>query len=256
MKIGRSKFFSFLSWGMIGAVLMLLVPHIAHPGEFRVTPIRLEFDRGSKSGVITVINEGEDKLFVQMKALEWTQDVEGKDQYTETKDILFFPRMMTLDKKEERILRAGIRMPATTKEKTYRLFIEEIPGPKKAEGVNVAIAIRFGVPIFVKPLKEVAKGVIEKIDLSKGVLSVQVRNAGNVHFIINSVNIKGKNVKGEEVFSKELSGWYLLNNVSRGYTTPIPGEFCKNIAKLEVEVKTNRFSLDGKKDVLQGMCLP
>jgi len=241
---------------MIGAVLMLLVPHIAHPGEFRVTPIRLEFDRGSKSGVITVINEGEDKLFVQMKALEWTQDVEGKDQYTETKDILFFPRMMTLDKKEERILRAGIRMPATTKEKTYRLFIEEIPGPKKAEGVNVAIAIRFGVPIFVKPLKEVAKGVIEKIDLSKGVLSVQVRNAGNVHFIINSVNIKGKNVKGEEVFSKELSGWYLLNNVSRGYTTPIPGEFCKNIAKLEVEVKTNRFSLDGKKDVLQGMCLP
>jgi fimbrial chaperone protein len=256
MKIGRSRPFSFLGWGMIGAVLMLLVPYIAHPGEFRVTPIRLDFDRGSKSGVITVINEGEDKLLVQMKAFEWTQDAEGKDQYTETKDILFFPRIMTLDQKEERILRAGTRMPATTKEKTYRLFIEEIPGPRKTEGVNVAIAIRFGVPIFVKPLKEEAKGVIEKIDLSKGVLSVQVKNAGNVHFIINSVNIKGKNVKGEEVFSKELSGWYLLNNVSRVYTTPIPGEFCKNIAKLEVEVKTNRFSLDGKKDVLQGTCLP
>jgi fimbrial chaperone protein len=256
MKIGRSKVFSFLNWGMVGAVLIPLIPCAAYPGEFRVTPIRLDFDRGSKSGVITVINEGEEKLHVQMKALEWTQDAEGKDQYAETKDILFFPRMMTLEKKEERILRAGIRIPATAREKTYRLFIEEIPGPRKAEGVNVAIAIRFGVPIFVKPLKEEAKGAIEKIELSKGILNVRVKNAGNVHFIINSVSIKGKNVKGEEVFSKELSGWYLLNDVSRVYTTSILGEACKNIAKLEVEIKTNRFSLSGKQDVVQGMCLP
>jgi fimbrial chaperone protein len=256
MKIGRSKLFGFPNWEMVGALLILLIPCIAHPGEFRVTPIRLDFDRGSKSGVITVINEGEEKLHVQMKAVEWTQDAEGKDQYTETKDILFFPRMMTLEKKEEKILRAGIRIPATAREKTYRLFIEEIPGPKKAEGVNVAIAIRFGAPIFVKPLKEEAKGAIEKIELSKGVLNVHVRNAGNVHFIIHSVNIKGKNVKEEEVFSKELSGWYLLNNVSRVYATPIPEEFCKNIAKLEIEVKTDRFSLSSKQDVLQGMCQP
>src|SRR4030042_401109 len=112
------------------------------------------------------------------------------DQYVETHDIIFFPRMMTLEKKEEKILRAGIKIPATTKEKTYRLFIEEIPGPRKAEGVNVAIAIRFGVPIFVKPFKDDAKGVIEKIELSKGVLNVHVKNAGNVHLIIHSVNIK------------------------------------------------------------------
>jgi len=54
-----------------------------------------------------------------MKAFEWTQDSEGKDKYTETQDILFFPKIMVSEKKEERILRAGIRMPAVTKEKTY-----------------------------------------------------------------------------------------------------------------------------------------
>jgi fimbrial chaperone protein len=257
MKIGRPKAHSFfLKSGLISILLILLIPCITYPGEFRVTPIRLDFDRGAKSGVITVVNEGEEKLHVQMKAFEWTQDAEGKDQYVETNDIIFFPRMMTLEKKEEKILRAGIKIPATTKEKTYRLFIEEIPGPRKVEGVNVAIAIRFGVPIFVKPFKEDAKGVIEKIELSKGVLNVRVKNAGNVHFIIHSVNIKGKNTKEEEVFSKELSGWYLLNNVSRIYTTPIPGEFCKNIAKLEIEIKTNRFNFNGKLDVVQTMCLP
>jgi len=257
MKIGRPKAYSFfIKFGLIGILLILLIPCITYSGEFRVMPIRLDFDRGAKSGVITVVNEGEEKLHVQMKAFEWSQDADGKDKYVETNDIIFFPRMMMLEKKEERILRAGIKIPATTKEKTYRLFIEEIPGPRKAEGVNVAIAIRFGVPIFVKPFKEDAKGGIEKIELSKGVLNVHVKNTGNVHFIINSVNIKGRNVKEEEVFSKELSGWYLLNNVSRTYTTPIPGEFCKNIAKFDIEVKTNRFNFNGKLDVVQAMCLP
>ena len=235
---------------------LILIPFIAFSGEFRVTPIRLDFDRGAKSGVITILNEGGDKLNVQMKAFEWTQNAEGKDQYTETNDIIFFPRIMALEKSEEKILRAGIKIPATTKEKTYRLFIEEIPEPKKAEGVNVAIAIRFGVPIFVKPLKEEVKGEIEKVELSKGVLSALVKNRGNTHFIINSIDIKGKNAKGEAIFSKELSGWYLLSGVSRLYSTPIPQEVCKDLVRLDMEIKTDRFNLNGKLDVDQAMCLP
>lgn len=85
-----------------------IIPSIAFSGEFRVTPIRLDFDRGTKSGVITIVNEGSDKLNVQMKAFEWTQNADGKDQYTETNDIIFFPRIMALEKNTEKILRAGI----------------------------------------------------------------------------------------------------------------------------------------------------
>jgi len=233
-----------------------LIPCLAFSGEFRVTPIRLDFDRGTKSGVVTIVNEGGDKLNVQMKAFEWTQNADGKDQYTETNDIIFFPRIMALGKNEEKILRAGIKIPATTREKTYRLYIEEIPEPKKAEGVNIAIAIRFGVPIFVKPLKEEVKGEIEKVELSKGVLNVLIKNRGNTHFIIQSIDVRGKNTKGEEIFSKELSGWYLLSGVSRLYTTPIPQEVCKDLSKLDIEVKTDRFNLNGKLDVDQTMCIP
>jgi fimbrial chaperone protein len=234
----------------------IIPPSLVLCGEFRVTPIRLEFDRANKSGVITVINEGEEKLSVQMKAFEWTQDAEGKDQYIETNDIIFFPRMMALEKNEERVIRAGIKIPATSREKTYRLFIEEIPSPQKAEGVNIAITIRFGVPIFGKPIKEEVRGQIEKIELSKGILNAYLVNKGNTHFIINSIEIKGKNNKNEAIFSKELSGWYLLNGASRNYSSPVPQEVCKEISKIEVEVKTNRFNLNGKLDVDQAMCLP
>lgn len=241
------------------AILLLsfiLFPSITYSAEWRVTPIRLDLGRDAKTGVITVINEGAVKLQLQMKAFEWTQDAEGKDTYTETNDIIFYPKIMIFEKAEERILRAGIKIPATTKEKTYRLFIEEIPEPKKAEGVRVAIAIRFGVPIFVKPLKEEAKGEIEKIEMSKGVINALIKNTGNLHFIINSIDIKGKNLKGEEIFSKELSGWYLLSGASRLYTTTIPQDVCSDLAKIYLEVKTDKFILNGNLDADKKMCLP
>lgn len=232
----------------------LLSPSITYPGEWRVTPIRLDFGKDVKSGVISVINEKDEKLRVQMKASEWTQDAEGKDTYTETNDIIFFPKIMVFEKAEERILRAGIKMPPVSNEKTYRLFIEEIPEPKKAEGVNVAIAIKFGVPIFVKPLKEDAKGEIERLELTEGIMNVAVRNSGNVHFRINSVTISGTDRNGKEIFSKELAGWYLLHGASRVYSTPIPTNICSELLSVEAVVKTDRFVLNSKTSISTVNC--
>lgn len=237
-------------------LLLLLLPVAARAGDWRVSPIRLDLGRDAKSGAVTVTNDSDDRLQVQMKAFEWTQDAEGKDRYDETGEILFFPRLMILERKEERILRAGIRVPAAAKEKTYRLFIEEIPGPRKAEGVNVAVAIRFGVPIFVKPLKEEVRGEVGVLTMSAGVLLVPVKNTGNVHFVVQSVLVRGRNGAGEEIFSRELSGWYLLAGASRGYTTTVPAEACFNAAVIEAEVKTDKLPLRGRMGVDRSMCGP
>lgn len=237
-------------------LLILLSPAVVHSGEWRVSPIRLDLGRNAKSGVVTVYNEADEPLQVQMRAFEWTQDGEGKDLYTETEDLIFFPRIMIFTKKEERILRAGIRVPAAKKEKAYRLYVEEIPGPRKDEGVNVAIAIRIGVPVFVKPLKEEPKGEVGKMGMEKGVLSIPVRNAGNVHFVIRSITVAGENQKGEKVFSRDISGWYLLADASRLYSTEIPKEVCTDLVNIEVEAKTDRFSFAGGFAPDRAMCEP
>jgi fimbrial chaperone protein len=237
-------------------LLFLLLPVAARAGDWRVSPIRLDLGRDAKSGAVTVANDADERLQVQMKAFEWTQDAEGKDRYEETGEILFFPRLMILEPKEEKILRAGIRVPAAAKEKTFRLFIEEIPGPRKTEGVNVAVAIRFGVPIFVKPLKEEARGEVGAMTMSAGALLVPVNNTGNVHFVVQSVLVRGRNGAGEEIFSRELSGWYLLAGVSRGYATTVPGGSCGNLAVIEAEVKTDKLPLRGRLVVDRSMCGP
>lgn len=243
-------------WPII-VLINLFFQSTALAGLFSVTPIKLVFGKDAKSGIVMVTNDGDDPLQVQMKAFEWTQDAEGKDQYKETEEIIFFPKIMMLKKGETRSLRTGIKIPASVREKTYRLFIEEIPGPKKEQsGAQVQIAIRFGVPIFVIPVKEELSGKIEDLALVKGVLNMVIKNTGNTHFIINFINIKGRDAKGAEIFSNELSGWYLLHSVSRSYKTDIPQEPCQNLSKIEVEVKTDQLSLNGKLDVDKTMCLP
>jgi fimbrial chaperone protein len=212
---------------LLNAIIFLLVivllPSVGDAGQFRVAPIRLDFDHKARSGVINVINEGQDPLQVQMKAYEWTQDAAGKDKYVETQDIIFLPRIMRIEQDETRLVRAGIRVPATTKEKTYRLFIEEIPdATQKAPGAQIKVAIRFGVPVFAKPLQETLAAEIDEIKLAGGTVSVAVKNAGNTHVFTRSITIRALGGDGAETFSQELSGWYQLAGVSRSYSRQSP----------------------------------
>jgi fimbrial chaperone protein len=247
--------FARLLAGLISCTL--LWPSLALAGAWGVTPIMLHLGRDARSAVITVSNDEDKRLEVQMKAAEWTQDARGNDVYEDTNDIIFFPKLLIFGKKEEKIIRAGIKIPAISREKTYRLFIEEIPAPRKAETTSVAIAIKFGVPIFVSPLKEELKGEIGNIAISKGVVEALVKNTGNVHFVIDSVTVRGENAQGTETFSKDIAGWYLLGGASRLYTATAPRDACAHTTKVTVEVKTSeKLKINGVLDVDKTMCLP
>src|SRR5574337_916445 len=115
-----------------------LTPSQGFSANFSISPTSLELSGGVKSGVFSVKNGGTDKLNVQISLKEWAQDADGKDVYTDTKDIVFFPKIMTVEPGEQRAIRIGAKAPAALREKTYRLFVEEIPSPKEAETVRPA----------------------------------------------------------------------------------------------------------------------
>ncbi len=240
---------------LLGAFLLfLLYPAAPRAGEFSVSPIRMDFDKDVRTGVVTVSSESPDKLNLQMRAFEWTEDDQGKDVYTETQDLVFFPKIMTLSKGEKKTLRSGVESLPVGKEKAYRLFVEEIPSRKKAEGVNVSIAIRFGIPVFVKPERETPGAEIEKVEVAGGVAKVTVKNTGNVHLVIDSITLKGKNAGGKETFSKDLAGWYLLAGASRTYTATIQREVCEGTSMLYIEAVVGKTDLKKEFELGNGMC--
>lgn len=236
---------------------MLAFPYAVSAGVWQVTPIRLDFDGKARSGVITVRNDGEEKLVLTVDAREWTQPEEGKDVYSSTDDLLFFPKKLTVLPKEERVIRVGTKVAAGTKEKTYRLYIKEepeAPGKKTTGAAQVSIAMQFAVPVFVKPPRDEVRGEMRGTRLENGEARAVLANKGNVHFRVNTVRFVGKNAAGETIFSQEVNGWYLLSGAARLYATPVPADKCSALHVIDVQVDADLTKLNGKIDVDKNAC--
>ena len=233
---------------------ILLQPFSAHAGIWQVIPIRVDLDQKSRSGVITVRNDAEEKLIIRAEAFEWVQNEEGKDAYVPSDELIFFPKVLTVNPKEERVIRIGIRAPEIKKEKTYRLFLKEEAAPQSDEANKVVIAIQFGLPIFSKPAKEEVAGTLQELSLRDGHLNLIVNNTGNTHFRINTVALSGVDQAGVEQFTQELNGWYLLSGGARTYAALIPEDICRQLKVIQVQVNADRLTLSGKFDVQPDMC--
>lgn len=249
----KKSLYGFMSF-IIFFFSSLLVPGRA--GDFKVTPIRLDFDKESQISVVTVEAEGPRKLNFQIRAYEWIQDGEGRDRYRETDDLIFFPKLMTVTKEKEKNIRVGVKNPVTEEEKTYRLFIEEIPEKAKHDGLNISIALRFGVPIFVKPVKEDVRADIERLHFADGTFTTFIKNTGNTHIPLTSVVFRGTDSKGAELFSNSVDGWYLLRDSLRPYSVKVAKGVCQELSKVSVEVVSDRLSLTKDFEVKHGTCSP
>ena len=221
----------------VGAICLLL-PIEAGAGLFSISPIRLDLDRQNKTDSIGVSNEETArKLDMQAKLMEWTQDANGNDIYVDSNDLVFFPRIFSIDKQDQRVVRVGIKVPATTIEKSYRLFIEELPPPPDPDkkGAQVLFVLRFGVPVFVRPEKEQIAGSIEGVEAIPGGVAVIVKNSGNSNFQIQSLAISGGG------FEKEIVAGYVLAGATKHVGAQFTPEVCKKISKLRIVMKSDRI---------------
>jgi fimbrial chaperone protein len=244
---------------MVGACCAFIaLPPVAGAGEFSVNPIRLELGAAVRSGVITVKNDGKDKLSFQLAAMEWSQDDSGKDQYANTSDLIFFPKIMSVEPGQEGLIRVGTKKPIVPVEKTYRLFIEELPAPTKSPenpGVQINVLIRFGAPIFINPIKAQDALEIEALSLANGALTFSVRNTGNRHQVVQGVQLRGVDTSGKETYALTIADRYLLAGTNKPYTTSISTDQCSKLARVEVEVKTDKAKAMSKLEVKPPMCL-
>jgi fimbrial chaperone protein len=234
---------------LVAALLCGALPP-AIGGEFSVTPISVELKPGAMSETLTVANFAKEKLRVNVRLMEWTQDAQGKDVYKDSNDLVYFPRQMEVDPEGKRLVRVGLKSPAGTVERTYRLFIEEQPDPAtESNRSQVAFLFRFGVPVFVPPAVPKPQPEVPDPTLKGGKLSVVVRNTGNQHFRVLKV------VFGDGAgYQKDVSGWYSLAGTERTYTADIPGDVCRKATAFSVAVEGEGFRLDRKVNVDPASC--
>lgn len=243
----------------LAACMALLWGAPAAAGEFSVNPVRLELGPAARSGAISVKNEGKHPLSFQLQAREWRQDADGKDEHVDTADLVFFPKIMTVEPGQEGVIRVGTRTPVVPTEKTYRLFIEELPSnvrPPEGPGAKINFLIRFGAPIFVGPAQPKDALELGTPTLAAGQLAFSARNDGNRHQMIQSIRIQGMDAQGQQVVSLALADRYILSGVSKPYLATIAPDQCQKLAALEVGLTTDKQEVKRRIEVTRSMCAP
>jgi fimbrial chaperone protein len=237
--------------------IFLLLPALSFAGSFSILPLRVHLGEGARIETITITNQAQEKVTVKVKALEWTQEQTGKDDYLPTKDLIYFPRIVSIEGKGKQLIKLTYKAAPGEVEKAYRLFIEEVPGEQVgSEQMALRMTLRMSVPVFVAPKPEaVSAARIEKVELSGGTVSVQVTNTGNKHVFIRSVAVRGTDGEGKTVFSGETRGWYQLPGKSRTYSLKVQQETCPGLRNLEVKVSAQEFTLQEEIGVDPGGCL-
>lgn len=253
-RIRRAGVLFVFLYAAVAFFLFQARPALSSSGKWAISPVTIELDSRTRSAVVTVYNQGEGTGDYEVKVTEWSQNDKGEDVQSPTKDIIYFPRFLKIEKNESRVIRVAARTPAARNEKTYRLIVAELPDRSTPKTTGVIFQFQFAIPLFVLPPNKIVKGKIMNSGVSNGEARTTVSNEGNTRFRVESVAVQGRNPKGEIVFDKTITGWYLLAGSSKVYSVPIPADQCSGMSTLDLTVKTRSLVLKDAVSVDRTAC--
>ena len=214
-----------------------LLPHGVYGSSFQVYPIRVSFAPKETTTLLTVRNEAKKPLRLQIGVFAWDESRKGEMVLKPTDDIIFYPTLLSLNPGDQRNVRVGTNNQANgAKEKTYRIFFEEIPSEERPATTGIQLRTKIGIPIFIQPEKSTIKGLIDQLAMKALEFSFELKNEGNVHFQPRGIRVKAAGQNGDTVLERQLPGWYILAGQTREYRIEVSKSDCQKIKDLSVEV--------------------
>jgi fimbrial chaperone protein len=237
-------------------ISLCALPGSSLAANFTVSPVKIFFDAGQKTSVLTITNNAAQPLTLQVTAVGWSQGDEGRDVYSPTRDIIVFPGIFTVERGQKRILRIGMRVPPAANERTYRIYMEEVRPShgEELKGSALTTLMKVGVPVFMSPFKASPEAAIEKVGIANSIFSFSVANRGNVHYIVRNVKVEGFDKEGNHILGRDFTGWYILAGRAKKFSGEIPYEVCMKMVTLKIEVATDVLSMRESLSVLPKMC--
>jgi fimbrial chaperone protein len=241
--------------GLVG--LVLTAPE-ARAASLSVNPTQIRLSRQSPSALLTIKNEGTSATRVHVTVHAWDQRLDGQMDLKPTTDIVFFPSMVTLTPGQGRTIRIGTTAAFTATERSYRIFIEELPTPAEegVQGSAVRMYTRLGIPIFLEPSDAKPLPRLGAAKLGDGELHFRLENSGTSHFVPESVVVKGYGARGEVILNRKLTGWYVLAGGARQFDVSFDSPDCGRLRSLAIEAQVGETVLKEQLATPRGTCRP
>jgi len=226
-----------LAAGLFSLLLLLAASGVAQASSFSVSPIRVTISKDQPTATVHLQNRSSTPTVVQLSLKAWTQK-DGKDVYSDTRDLVATPPIFTIPAGQEQIVRIGLRHKSDSgKELAYRLFLTEIPPPPKPGFRGLRFALKVGLPVFVPP-PGVAQAKLEwSADRPKaGQIALHVINAGNAHAHIMRLALSTPGASKPFYSSK---GGYVLAGNELTWTVENAGKSVSGISDIDITAQTD-----------------
>ena len=192
--------------------LALLMSAIATAADWEIDPVRIELSPEQQTAAITLRNASDQPTSIQIEVVAWSQ-VDGKDVYSASRELLVSPPIVTIAAKGEQVVRAALRRSAdASKELSYRINLQELPPPPTPGFNGVQVALRVGLPVFVQSARGEAAPQMtwNAVRMPGNKLKIAMKNQGNAHVQVTdfSLYLPGGNqiVGGESGSSYVMPG--------------------------------------------------
>jgi fimbrial chaperone protein len=228
----------------------LLLPALAAAAEWEIDPVRVQLSTEQQTAAITVKNASDQPTSLQIEVVAWSQ-VDGKDVYTASRELLVSPPIVTIPGKGEQVIRAALRRPAdATKELSYRINLRELPPPPAAGFNGVQVALRIGLPVFVQSIKgEAAPKMSWAIQrMPDNQFKLGLKNTGNAHVQVTDFALSLPGSK--EAIATEATSSYIMAGQTREWL--LKSTLSNQIADGRVHLKAFTDAGDVDTDLVLG----
>lgn len=216
---------------ILGA-LALAAPLAAGAGDLEIAPVLVELSPEARTALVSVRNAGRQPARYQARAYEWGQASDGATVLTPAKDLVLFPPLLELLPGETRNLRLGTDAAPGPSERSWRLFVEELPRRETSTGApQVQVLTRIGVPVFLAPAQRTAKAEIAFLPAEGARVRFTLRNVGSVRIRPSAVTLTLLSADDQPLLERSLEAWYVLAGGERVYEIEVPAGACARAAK-------------------------
>jgi fimbrial chaperone protein len=176
---------------LLAATILCVLPLVAsvRAASLSVAPTRVELGPGIASATVTLQNEAETPVTVQVQTFAWLRSA-AADDLAPTRDVLAVPPVFSLAAKGKQIIRVALRGAPSAKpeERAYRLLITEVP-EGGGIGLGVRFALRLSLPIFVTPAGARALPAWA-VRLRAGAPELELTNRGTAHIQVRRIVLR------------------------------------------------------------------
>lgn len=202
-------FFLFCLWCVAGA-----------SNALGVSPTLLTISPQSPIANLTLNNEQDEAVTIQLDVVQWTQNKE-QELYAATDEVIATPQIFTLHPRSVQTIRLGLEIPVFgPQERAYRLFIQEVvPKLGKPHKNQLRMALRISLPVIIKAATPVHQHLKWRIEtLHAGQLTISAENQGNNVLFIN--RLQAYSVKKNPITKSFTTFAYLLPGSKKVWNIP------------------------------------